>query len=165
MSGRTQSGRARLAAVAVGTLLTASAAADGEGAAMRTWLGRSLLHAGGPATAPAGPWIEVRRQDYHLGVRHSVMKTPLRLGGRTYQHGLGSHSTSEIAVHLPRRARWFDAVVGIDENRNTSGGRGSVVFVVEAGGKRRFQSAVMRGGEKPKAIRVPLAVERLALGG
>ena len=157
MSGWIQRGWACLAAIAA---LAGPASAEGERDAVRAWLGRSLLRAGRPTTAPAGPWIEVRRQDYHLGVRHSVMKTPLRLGGRTYKRGLGSHSTSEIVIHLPQAAERLDAVIGIDENRNTSGGRGSVVFVVEAGGKRRFQSAVIRGGEKPKAIRVPLGGAR-----
>jgi len=123
---------------------------------MRQWVGRALLGEAPAARAPAAPWIEVRRQDYHLGIRESVMRTPLRLGGKAYEHGLGSHSTGELVVHLAQPAQRFDAVAGIDENKDTSGGRGSVVFVVEAGGREVHTSGLMREGRAPTLLHLDL---------
>ena len=127
-----------------------------ELAAMRQWVTGAILGDAPPSAAPARPSLEIRRQDYHLGIRESVMKTPLRLGGKTYPHGLGSHSTSELAIHLPQPAQRLDAIVGIDENKDTSGGRGSVLFVVEADGREVYRSGVMREGDAPAALRQEL---------
>jgi len=128
-----------------------------ERAAMRQWVTGALLGDAPPAAAPARPSIEIRRQDYHLGIRESVMRTPLRLGGKTYPHGLGSHSTSELAIHLPGPAQRLDAVVGIDENPNTSGGRGSVVFSVAVGDKVTYKTKVVREGTPAQPVNVDLA--------
>ncbi|MCL5098875.1 MAG: NPCBM/NEW2 domain-containing protein [Candidatus Omnitrophica bacterium] len=126
-----------------------------ERSAMRQWIGQWLFVTNRPPSEPVRPWTEVRRSDYHLGVRESVIKTPLRLGGMTYPHGLGSHSTSELVVHLAQPAQSFEAVIGVDENMDTSGGRGSVVFKVTADGNNLYTSGVMREGQPP----IPLHLE------
>ena len=56
----------------------------------------------------------------------------------------------------PARARRFEAQVGLDTNEQTIGGRGSVVFSVEVGGKEAFRSAVLREGMPPVSVNVDL---------
>ena len=73
--------------------------------------------------------LEVRRQDYGEFIpNQSVLKTPLRIGTKDLQRGLGSHSHSEIIVRLPAPGGRFTALIGVDHNRDTEGGRGSVEF-------------------------------------
>ena len=89
--------------------------------------------------------VEPLRQDYgQLRMRQSVMNTPLKLGDTSYQHGLGTHSVSRIVVRLRRPAKLFEAQVGVDNDYDTQGKRGSVVFLVEVAGKEAFGPASPR---------------------
>jgi len=83
---------------------------------------------------------------------------PLNLAGTKYTRGLFCHAVSKVVVRLPGPGKTFSAVVGVDSNEQTSGGRGSVVFSVSVGGKEAFKSGVLREGMTP----VPVAVD---LGG
>ena len=47
--------------------------------------------------------------------------------------------------------------MGVDSNDQTSGGRGSVVFVVRVGNQERFRSPLMHEGMKPERVEVDLA--------
>lgn len=103
------------------------------------------------------PSLELLRQDYaQLELRRSVLKTPLRIGKQTFSRGLGTHATSHISVNLPENASAFVASVGIDNNNDTKGKLGSVVFHVELDGKKAFKSEVLRGGVEPVRLKVPL---------
>ena len=94
---------------------------------------------------PAG--LEVVRQDHgKLGRGRSALDTPLKIGTKAYANGLGTHSVSEIRIRLSRPGKVFQAAVGVDNNYDTAGKRGSVVFVVERAGKEVFRSGVCRGG-------------------
>ncbi len=126
----------------------------------QTWTRIALL-----GEAPAAPkeltGLELRRQDYgKLGIRRSCIETPMQIGQQRFEHGLGSHSVSEIAVHLPEPAARFEAEIGIDNDRNTFGREGTVVFVVQADGKELYRSAVRRGSDPALPIRVELAGQR-----
>ncbi|MBM3888309.1 MAG: hypothetical protein FJ388_04190, partial [Verrucomicrobia bacterium] len=111
--------------------------------------------------APTALGLEVRRQDHgEFQKNQSVMKTPLRLGKKSYQHGLGTHSVSEIVVRLEKPAKLFEAEVGIDNNYDTNGKRGSAVFAVEVGGREAFRSGVRRGSDGPLPVRVELGGAR-----
>jgi len=83
---------------------------------------------------------------------------PMRIVDKEYARGLYCHAVSRVVVYLPQPAKRFEAVAGVDSNDQTSGGRGSVVFGVEAGGKELWRSEVMREGMPG----VPVSVE---LGG
>ena len=82
---------------------------------------------------------------------------PLRIAGRDFAHGMCCHAPSRILVVLPGRGRAFTASVGIDSNEMTSGGRGSVVFSVLAGGAERFRSGVLREGMPAVLVDADLA--------
>lgn len=72
--------------------------------------------------------------------------TRLRAGGRLYDKGIGMHSVSRLSFRLDGKWRRFDADLAIDDDAE---GRGSVVFRVFLDGQQKFQSAVVRGGDRP----------------
>lgn len=81
---------------------------------------------------------------------------PLKLAGKMYARGIFCHAVSKIVVRLPGPGQKFQAVVGLDSNEQTSGGRGSVVFSVAVGGKDAFRSAVLKEGMAPVPVTVDL---------
>ena len=79
---------------------------------------------------------------------------PLRIGPARCQRGLYCHAPSRLTVRLPRPAATLQAVIGVDTNEQTTGGRGSVVFSVEANGQEVFRSEPMREGMPGAAVEV-----------
>ncbi len=89
-------------------------------------------------------------QDYGTPqVGKSVIGKPLTLGGTVYEHGIGSHATSEVTIDLKGNAKLFTAMVGVDDE---TAGQGSVVFNISVDGKMAARTAVMKGGDKPVLI-------------
>ncbi len=87
-------------------------------------------------------------------VDKSVTGKTLSVGGRTFDHGVGTHAESTIYVDLDGKAERFRAYVGVDD---AAGRRGSIRFMVYGDSKRLFDSGVMKGGQEAKAVDVPLA--------
>ncbi len=83
--------------------------------------------------------------------------TPLRIGQRSFTHGIGAHANGRITLELNQPFSMFKAQAGIDNNSDTQGTRGSAVFIVEVDGMEQFRSGICRGGEAPVAVEVPLA--------
>ena len=81
----------------------------------------------------------------------------LRLADQEHTRGLYCHAFSKILVRLPGPGASFSALVGIDSNEQTSGGRGSVDFSVSVGGTEKFRSGVLREGMAAKPVKVDLA--------
>ena len=81
---------------------------------------------------------------------------PLKIVDKQYSRGLYCHAVSKVVVRLPGPGRAFSAIVGVDSNEQTSGGRGSVVFAVRVNGKEAFRSALMREGMAGVPVNVPL---------
>lgn len=107
------------------------------------------------ADADKGVRLDLLRQDYsvlHYG--QSCLGTPIKIGKQAYEHGLGTHANSEIRVRVPATARRFQAWVGIDNNYDTDGKRGSVQFSVDIAGREAFRTATLKGGQEP--VRVDL---------
>jgi alpha-galactosidase len=90
--------------------------------------------------------------------KNSRTGRPMRIVDQEYTRGLYCHAYSNLVVRLPAPGKHFEAVVGVDTNEQTSGGRGSVVFVVRVGDQEAFRSVVMREG----MVGVPVSVD---LGG
>jgi alpha-galactosidase len=82
---------------------------------------------------------------------------PMRIVDKEYNRGLYCHAFSKIIVRLPSPGASFSAIVGVDSNEQTSGGRGSVDFSVNVGGAERFRSGVMHEGMAGKPVTVDLA--------
>jgi len=101
--------------------------------------------------------IRVLRQDHNtLHYGQSFMETPLRIGSRGFEHGLGTHANSEIVVSLPEQAARFVASVGVDNNYDTQGTRGSVQFAVVIKGDEVLRTRTLKGGEEPVPVDIPL---------
>jgi hypothetical protein len=96
----------------------------------------------------------------YLGARwpvandHSVAGLDLRLGGGTYDKGVGLHSQSRVTYAVSAGARRFEAVVGLDEQTGRSGG---VRVQVLADGKPLLDpTPELNAGDMPRPLRLPL---------
>jgi len=124
--------------------------------AVLDWAGLAFTGARPPGSLPRVE-LEVRRQDHNvLCFGESCMETPIRIGQRQFKHGLGTHAYSEIAVNVPAGAETFKAFVGVDNNFDTQGTRGSVEFAVEIGNKEALRTPTLRGGQEPVEVRVAI---------
>ncbi len=65
--------------------------------------------------------------------RKSVLGKPLTLGGKTFEHGAGTHAMSRFVLPLGGKALSFEATVGIDDAM--TGGSPTVEFNVWADGR------------------------------
>ena len=84
----------------------------------------------------------------------------LTIGKTPYPRGLYCHAVSKVLVRLPRPGRTFTAIVGVDSNPQTFGGRGSVVFAVSVRGKQVFHSEIVREGMAGFPVTVELGGAR-----
>ncbi len=110
-----------------------------------------------PSSAPVGLVV---RANHERVTRNGRGSQPMKIAGKQYRRGLYCHAVSKVIVHLPSPGKTFSAVVGVDSNEQTTGGRGSVVFSVTAAGKRLYRSKVMREGMAGENVRVDLAGAR-----
>ena len=84
------------------------------------------------------------------------MGRPLAIGKTEYPRGVFCHATSKVAVRLPAPGKAFSTFVGVDNNSQTRGGRGSIVFSVTVAGKEAFRSKVMREGTPAERVSLDL---------
>ncbi|GEM_PF-3077163 len=92
---------------------------------------------------------------YNFRRDRSYTGGPLRINGRTYLKGVGSHSWTEIEYDLDGAYERFEARVGIDDSAGP--GKGSVIFRVRLDGEEVFTSPVMVGGKDPVPVRVDVS--------
>jgi alpha-galactosidase len=83
----------------------------------------------------------------------SVDGHALSIGGRKFEHGLGTHANSSLQLTLDGKAERFTAFTGVDDE---SGRRGSVIFKIYGDDALLWESAVMRGGDSPKFVDIDL---------
>jgi hypothetical protein len=138
------------------------------------WQGESARVAAGqvvrgplPKGKARDAWLDAltpvsQEQDYGSLQRSlSVDGKPIRIDGKTYARGLGTHAASQIHYAVNNRYQRFEAEVGVDDEK---GGGGTVVFQVVADGKKVFDSGVMRGKQPANKVSVSLdGVEELLL--
>jgi alpha-galactosidase len=123
---------------------------------MQDWASAAFTGHRPPGREPAVR-VELRRQDYNsLRFGQSCMETPIKIRQRQFKHGLGTHANSELVLHLPSDAKEFKAFVGIDNNFDTGGERGSVQFSAEIAGKQVFHTRTLRGTNAPVPVKIAL---------
>lgn len=83
----------------------------------------------------------------------SVAGPALRLGGQTFDKGLGTQSRTLLAYRLDSRAKRFQATIGLDD---AAGPLGNVLFKVLVDGKVRYESPSMGAGYAPRPVDVDL---------
>jgi hypothetical protein len=119
-----------------------------------------------PPAREGGVSVECRRQDHCvLCFGQSCVETPLKIGARSFARGLGTHANSEIVLHPPPGAKTFKAFVGIDNNPDTGGVRGSVQFSVAVGGRELAHTPTLRGTNAavPLEVSLPANTRELVL--
>lgn len=82
----------------------------------------------------------------------SVVGQNLKIGGRRFEKGIGTHANSEMNLDLKQRALRLTACVGLDDDSKDPKGLGSpaVRFIVIGDGRTLWQSPVMITGREPK---------------
>ena len=101
--------------------------------------------------------IECRKQGFgSLQWGRSIMPGPLRLAGKEYDAGLGTHADSELVVRSSAPIRRFSAVAGIDDNALTRVNDIRMAFSVEAGGKKVWSAGPLKVSDAPARVEVAL---------
>ena len=86
----------------------------------------------------------------------------MKIGGKSFEHGLGTHAASSFQVSLSGQGERFEAMVGIDDE--VADKPGEVIFRAEADGREVFNSGILHAGEPSKFVSVDLAgVQNLLL--
>ena len=128
-------------------------ASSGELLTAQQWLAAQFPSAQ-PAAAPVGLLVLANHDPV---IRNSRGDRPLTIGDQQFSRGLYCHAISRVQVFLPGPAAHFTATVGVDNNEQTSGGRGSVIFTVQAGAQELFTSPLLHGGGAGVPVDVDLA--------
>ena len=89
----------------------------------------------------------------------SVTQKPLAIGGQKFEHGVGTHAESFVAIQLDGKVTSFTAKVGVDDN--ASNAVASVEFIVSGDDRELWRSGVCKWGEPPRECRVKLAGVKL----
>jgi alpha-galactosidase len=98
----------------------------------------------------------------HPTADRSVEGHRLTIGGRTFDHGFGTHADSRLVVDLKGAARRLTAWVGVDDEKKE--GPGSVEFRIIGDGRTLWKSGVMRGNQPAKRVDLDLTgVRKLIL--
>ena len=105
--------------------------------------------------------IRAQQEFGFLHLDSNLQNLPLQVSNSVFQHGLGTHSYSEIDLVLQHSATTFSGLVGIDDS---AAGRGEVVFFVMSGTKLLWRSEVIKGAEKAVPFEVNVqGINRLRL--
>jgi alpha-galactosidase len=90
--------------------------------------------------------------------KKSVQGKPLRMQGKTYDRGVGSHAAGSFYVELDGNTKRFQTSVGVDNNSN---GPGTISVTLVGDGKVLFRSPVLKNGEAPAVIDLDLTNVKL----
>jgi alpha-galactosidase len=91
----------------------------------------------------------------------SIREQPLTIGGRRFDHGVGTHATSSLWVNLAGGSARFLATVGVDDAAGDA--RASITFKVVGDSRTLWESGVMRLGQPAKPVDVDLRGVRTLL--
>jgi hypothetical protein len=113
----------------------------------------------------AGRQTEIRLEDLNLasiqqGVGRakknlSIEGGPLSIGGKTFEHGIGTHARSEMRILLDGKASRLKGLCGVDD-ASANDPVASVEFEILADGAVVWRSGVMKAGAAAVAFDVPL---------
>lgn len=132
-------------------------AAGPIGRAEKLWQDRILDVPYAPPRQCRQPTLLLVRQDFEeLQVNRNIGKSPLKIGARTFEQGIGTHAVSHLRLCSAAAIEQFSAWIGVDNNRVTNPDKpiGSVIFSIEADGRRLYRSKVLWAGQEPTRIDV-----------
>lgn len=156
LTGCPASAAAPLTATAAGLAVT-----NAERSEVQRWTAAKFE--GAAESKPASGYLQI------LDKEGTVRKNAgpggfINIANETYRRGLYTGKVGKVAVHLPARAKSFEAVVGLDVNYLGSDfeGNGPSVFStfsVRAGDKLAFEGNAVKLGDSGMAVKVDLAGE------
>jgi alpha-galactosidase len=121
-------------------------------------LATALLWMPAPAGASESIWLsalDLSKTDQDWGsaqANKSVDGHGLSIGGKKFEHGVGTHANSTLQIAVNGKAEQFSAKVGLDDET----GNGSITFKVLGDGKALWESGVMKKGQTAKEVSVDL---------
>ncbi len=86
------------------------------------WIEPMLVTTAGEMALTDLKWKSVVASYGNVNINQSINGQPLRVAGKTYPRGLGTHSTSVITYELPEGALRFKAIGGLDNGGSDQGG-------------------------------------------
>jgi len=94
----------------------------------------------------------------HIRSGLSIVDAPICLNGNVYEHGIGTHADSVIEVRSAQPMTRFQAIAGLDDNRNSRGVSSALklIFSIEAGGCEIWRSAPLGLQDSPAQVDVDL---------
>ncbi|MBX3120479.1 MAG: NPCBM/NEW2 domain-containing protein [Fimbriimonadaceae bacterium] len=99
--------------------------------------------------------LKAMRQDWGTPqVNRSVDKNPLRIAGKTYARGIGTHATSVLYLKLDGKGTRFQAMVGVDDE--SANQPATVEFRIYGDEKPLWRSGVMKPGNAAKPVDLDL---------
>ena len=82
-------------------------------------------------------------------INRSIREQTLSIGGKKFEHGVGTHANSRMYLDLAGGADKFLAFVGVDD---AADGPASITFTVIGDGQTLFETGVMKPGDAAKAV-------------
>ncbi|MFN9987925.1 MAG: DUF1553 domain-containing protein [Pirellula sp.] len=86
------------------------------------WLEPKLITASGEIPLTDLKWRSVTTTFGNVNINTNVSGQPLRVAGKSYANGIGTHSTSVITYDLPEGTQRFQAIGGLDNSGSDQGG-------------------------------------------
>lgn len=110
-----------------------------------------FLDALDPVSATQG-WGELQRNQ-------TILENPLRIGGRNFVRGLGTHAPSRIVYDLRKEFRRFQAWAGASAESSAT-----ITFEVWVDGQKKWESRLMTPSDVPERVEVDVSgADRLEL--
>jgi alpha-galactosidase len=113
-----------------------------------------LVLAASSAAANEIVWLDelnlttVQQEYGEAQAKKSVEGNPLRIDGRTFERGVGTHANGIMSIDLGGGVDSFEAMVGVDDEASE---KASIAFRVTVDGKVMFDSGTMRH-EAPRQV-------------
>ncbi|HOK10048.1 MAG TPA: NPCBM/NEW2 domain-containing protein [Candidatus Hydrogenedens sp.] len=83
----------------------------------------------------------------------SCIGNPIKLHGRTYNRGVGTHANAVFYVYLNGTGSKFEATIGVDDETE---GKGSIIARFFGDNKILYTTRILKGGEKPEKVSIDL---------
>lgn len=126
---------------------------------MRAWMTRMMSSL--PLSIKQAT-ITCSRQGWgKMRVDMAVTGMPLRLGGKIYTAGIGSHGECDLQITLPAGSRRLTGLCGVDDSDRTRGAEAQT-FSIEVDGKEIWNSGPLDPASQALAFDVPVRNARVA---
>jgi alpha-galactosidase len=104
------------------------------------------------------PLDQIRQDFGQPQIDKSVERHPLSIGGKSFEHGLGTHAYSVWWLNLGATAERLTASVGLDDDvkTNPASARARIDFKLIGDHKTLYQSGPMKAGDAAKVVDVDL---------